>query len=293
MNNERSCDKLLVKNNSRKHFVVFCALIEAKGTDIKMIKEELLITHHGRTLHGYFFKPEEKGCFPLVIMSHGYNGCKDDFEKTAKYLADAKIASVACTFCGGSTRDESGFPTTQMTLFTEKEDLMAILESMEQRPNINKKQIFLFGASQGGLISAMVAEECKEKVAGRILLFPALCIADDWRVRFKSESEIPKEFEFWGMKLGEEFFKSMRNFKTFDVIGHFERPVLILHGAEDEIVPIGYSVKAVKKYPNARLEEFAHEPHGFSEDGNRRMEAMLLYFVHECMKAGEEWEGRI
>ena len=82
MNNERSCDKLLVKNNSRKHFVVFCALIEAKGTDIKMIKEELLITHHGRTLHGYFFKPEEKGCFPLVIMSHGYNGCKDDFEKT-------------------------------------------------------------------------------------------------------------------------------------------------------------------------------------------------------------------
>ena len=126
-----------------------------------------------------------------------------------------------------------------------------------------------------------------------ILLLPALCIADDWRVRFKSESEIPKEFEFWGMKLGEEFFKSMRNFKTFDVIGHFERPVLILHGAEDEIVPIGYSVKAVKKYPNARLEEFAHEPHGFSEDGNRRMEAMLLYFVHECMKAGEEWEGRI
>ena len=46
-------------------------------------------------------------------------------------------------------------------------------------------------------------------------------------------------------------------------MGHFERPVLILHGAEDEIVPIGYSVKAVKKYPNARLEEFAHEPHGF------------------------------
>mgnify|MGYP000223031238 FL=1 len=82
MNNERSCDKLLVKNNSRKHFVVFCALIEAKGTDIKMIKEELLITHHGRTLHGYFFKPEEKGCFPLVIMSHGYNGCKDDLKNS-------------------------------------------------------------------------------------------------------------------------------------------------------------------------------------------------------------------
>lgn len=55
MNNERSCDKLLVKNNSRKHFVVFCALIEAKGTDIKMIKEELLITHHGTHITWLFF----------------------------------------------------------------------------------------------------------------------------------------------------------------------------------------------------------------------------------------------
>ena len=69
----------------------------------------------------------------------------------------------------------------------------------------------------------MVAEECKEKMwQGMILLFPALCIADDWRVRFKSESKFQKEFEFLGvMKLGEEFFKSMRNFKTFDVIGSF------------------------------------------------------------------------
>lgn len=65
MNNERSCDKLLVKNNSRKHFVVFCALIEAKGTDIKMIKEELLITHHGRTLHdmAIFLNQKKKGVF--------------------------------------------------------------------------------------------------------------------------------------------------------------------------------------------------------------------------------------
>jgi len=58
---------------------------------------------------------------------------------------------------------------------------------------------------------------------------------------------------------------------------------LILHGIQDEIVPIEYSVKAVKQYPNAKLEQFANEPHGFAEDGNRRMEAMMLYFIHECM----------
>ena len=41
-----------------------------------MEKTELLITHHGRTLHGYFFKPKATRKFPLVIMSHGYNGYK-------------------------------------------------------------------------------------------------------------------------------------------------------------------------------------------------------------------------
>lgn len=171
-----------------------------------MEKKELLITHHGRTVHGYFFKPKATRKFPLVIISHGYNGYKDDFEKTAEYLADAGIASVAFTFCGGSTRDESGFPTTQMTLFTEKDDLIAIFERMEQEASVDKDHIFLFGASQGGLISAMAAEEYKEKIAGMILLYPALCIADNWRERFASEDDIPKELDFWGMQLGDVFF---------------------------------------------------------------------------------------
>ena len=172
-----------------------------------------------------------------------------------------------------------------MTLFTEKEDLIAIFERMEQEASVDKDHIFLFGASQGGLISAMAAEEYKEKIAGMILLYPALCIADNWKERFASEDDIPKELGFWGMQLGDVFFKSMRTFETFKVLGHFSNPILILHGIQDEIVPIEYSVKAVKQYPNAKLEQFANEPHGFTEDGNRRMEAMMLYFIHECMES--------
>ena len=95
-----------------------------------------------------------------------------------------------------------------MTLFTEKDDLIAIFERMEQEASVDKDHIFLFGASQGGLISAMAAEEYKEKIAGMILLYPALCIADNWRERFASEDDIPKELDFWGMQLGDVFFKS-------------------------------------------------------------------------------------
>ena len=108
-------------------------------------------------------------------------------------------------------------------------------------------------------------------------------IDDAIRGLILTEDDIPKELNFWGMQLGDVFFKSMRTFETFKVLGHFSSPILILHGIQDEIVPIEYSVKAVKQYPNAKLEQFANEPHGFTEDGNRRMEAMMLYFIHECM----------
>ena len=113
-----------------------------------MTKTEILITHHSRTLHGYFYEPEGRERYPLVIMSHGYNGHKSDFEITAQYFAAAGIASVACTFCGGSTRDESGFPTIDMTLFTEKEDLLAILDFMKQKEKVDqKKNLFVWRVS--------------------------------------------------------------------------------------------------------------------------------------------------
>ena len=251
-----------------------------------MTKTEILITHHSRTLHGYFYEPEGRERYPLVIMSHGYNGHKSDFEITAQYFAAAGIASVACTFCGGSTRDESGFPTIDMTLFTEKEDLLAMLDFMKQKEKVDQKKIFLFGASQGGLISAMVGEDRRDELAGMILLFPALGIADNWRVRFEKEEDIPQEQEFWGMKLGKGFFTSMREFHLFDTIGGFQKPVLIMHGTDDPVVSIETSRRAAAIYSDVRLEEFAGEPHGFSENGNRRMEAMMLYFIHRCLERG-------
>lgn len=84
-----------------------------------MKKRELTIAHHGRDVHGYFYEPDTKE-YPLIIMSHGYNGHKSDFDISAEYFANNGIGTVCYTFCGGSVRDESGFHTTEMTLFTGK-----------------------------------------------------------------------------------------------------------------------------------------------------------------------------
>lgn len=249
-----------------------------------MIIEGIQVTHHGRTVDGTLYNPENAEKCPVVIMSHGYNGQKTDFEISAKYLAENGIGAVCYTFCGGSLSDESGFPTTEMTLFTEKEDLCAVLDEVRTWNWVDAENIYLFGASQGGMVSALAAEEREADINGLILLYPAFCIPDDWNRRFPNREDIPEAQDVWGMMLGRRFFETIHGLDVKKHIGSFAKDVLIMHGAEDSVVAVAYGEWAAGKYPNARLEVFQNEGHGFSEYGDRRMEAMLLYFVHDCMR---------
>ncbi|MDE7247746.1 MAG: cinnamoyl ester hydrolase, partial [Lachnospiraceae bacterium] len=134
-----------------------------------------------------------------------------------------------------------------------------------------------------GMVSALTAEERSEEIRALILLYPALCIADDWNKRFKNIEDIPDTETLWEMTLGRRFFETIRDFRIKERIGQFGGRVLLMHGTEDSVVNIEYSVWASKRYVNAVLEMFQGEGHGFSEEGDRRMEAMALYFIHECM----------
>ncbi|MCM1539136.1 MAG: alpha/beta hydrolase [bacterium] len=249
-----------------------------------MQTKQINITHHNRTLTGIYYKPDVEGRFPLVIFSHGYNGCKEDFDRSARYFAENGIGAFCYTFCGGSTRDTSGFPTTEMTLFTEKEDLNAVIDEVQTWEEVDRENRYLFGGSQGGMVSALAAEERSAAIRGLLLLYPAFCIADDWNARFPNAEEIPDSEELWGMKLGRRFFETIRGFQIREQVGRFPGNVLIMHGSEDSVVSMDYAVWASEQYPNAVLEIFQGEGHGFSEEGNRRMEAMALYFIHECMR---------
>lgn len=245
--------------------------------------KELEIGHHGRIVYGRAYLPENAKNVPIVIFSHGYNGCMEDFDISARYFAENGIGAICYTFCGGSTRDKSNFQTTEMTIFTEKEDLSAVIDTISNWNCANKETIFLFGGSMGGLVSALAAEDYGDKIKGLILLYPALCIADNWRENYPNKEDIPDTQELWGMMLGRKFFESIHTFHVFDQIGKFRNNVLIMHGREEVVVPIEYSIQAKALYPNAELELFASEGHGFTEEGNRRMEAMTLYFVHQCI----------
>ena len=230
------------------------------------------------------YLPKTESKFPIVVFSHGYNGFKMDFDETARYLAERGVASVCYTFCGGSTRDTSGMPTTDMTIFSEVENLEAVLAYVKQSEQVDTDNIFTFGGSQGGLVTALTCDNRSEEIRGMMLLFPAFCIPENWTERYKDKAAIPEELEFWGMKLGHGFFESIHGYDVFSKVGKYKNNVLVMHGDQDPIVGLGYSEKIEKTYEHVRLEVFVGEGHGFSPEGNRVMTEMVYEFVEKNLR---------
>lgn len=110
----------------------------------------------------------QKDKYSMVILSHGFNGNGDDFSEYAAALVKNGIGACIFNFCGGSLRSKSDLSTTDMTVFTEKEDLLAVIDFIEKQPAT--QSIFLFGASMGELVSALCAQECADKIQGMILI---------------------------------------------------------------------------------------------------------------------------
>ncbi len=241
-----------------------------------MKTKDIIIKHHNRNISGRLYLPQKDKC-PMVIMSHGFNGCGDDFKEYAKILTKNEIGVLTYDFCGGSLRSKSDLSTTEMTIFTEKEDLFAVIDFVEQQKNT--ESIFLFGASMGGLVSALCAEEYDNRIQGMILLYPALCVADDWNNRFSSVDDIPEIHQVWEVPLGKCFFETLRGFDVFEHIDKFKRDVLIIHGDKDSIVPLEYSTQANKIYKNSKLQVFNGEGHGFSADSDKYVAKMMIDFV--------------
>ncbi len=251
-------------------------------TKTQIISEEHIVSYDGKDVYGKIYYPadlaKDQKC-EAVILSHGYNGCNADFTNECTKLAQQGYVAYAYDFCGGSIRSKSSMKTTEMTIFTEKEDLLAVYNDISSLDMVDSSHVYLMGGSQGGLVTTLATEELQDKVAAMILYYPALNIPDDWRNNFKSEADIPEENEFWGMTLGKRFFTSIRDYHTFDNIGTYKGNVLIIYGDQDPIVPSGAMDKAVEAYENIEYVVLESEGHGFSPEGGKKAINKVIDFI--------------
>ena len=238
--------------------------------------KEMHCIYGGNDIFGLLYAPECGGTAPVVIMSHGYNSSHAYMSDLAEKLACSGIYAYCYDFCGGSSRSKSSGSTTDMTIPSETEDLLRVLDMITEQPFADRERIYLYGESQGGYISALTAARHPDRAAGLILLYPALCIPDNWRGK---AAEMPETVEFMGMTISRKFAENIPDGDIPEQIGGITKPVLILHGEADGLVDISYSERAAECLPNARLIRFAGEGHGFSRAAREKLFSHLLAFV--------------
>lgn len=241
----------------RLHFDESGLSIEIHEKTCSFTVQEYCLKPEGRNIYGELYTPDDETSDSLVIMSHGYNCTSESMKPDAERLASLGIYVYAYDFCGGGRGSKSSGKSTEMSILTEQRDLLNVVSHFR---NLTNKRIYLYGASQGGFITALTAPEINDDIKEIFLLFPAFCIPDDWNDK---RGYSGGDFDFWGLTLGKAFTEGLPDYDVFEHSAEYKGKVILFHGVHDSVVNISYSEKAASKYENAILFEYPGQGHGF------------------------------
>lgn len=234
----------------------------------------------GHNIYGEIYIPEgAEEPMPAVIFSHGYGGTHSIGAPYAQALAQRGFVACCYDFRGGSNSSRSDGSPLEMSVFTEKADLEAVLSMMQSLDYVDDERIFLMGTSQGGMVSAMAGAAHPDEVRGMMLLYPAFCIPENARARFSALESVPAQVSFFSwLTVGRRYVEDVWDYDVYADIAGYEKNVLILHGDRDRIVNLSYSRQAVEAYLAAELKVIEGAGHGFSGgDFDLAMEYILDY----------------
>jgi hypothetical protein len=233
--------------------------------------EELKLQSGNNQVYGILYRPDGVKKAPLVIISHGFGGTHQFGTAYAEALAPQGYAVYCYDFCGGSNFSRSEGKTSEMSIFTEADDLKAVMDQLSEKEYIDPKHIILMGESQGGMVSSLVAAERPDRVERLLLIYPAFCIKDDWVKMYPSVADMPKEVDFWGMKLGHPYLEGLYDLDVYGTIAKYEGPVAIFHGDQDQVVNISYAQRAQEAFQNCTLTILPGEGHGFKPEAQAQV----------------------
>lgn len=242
--------------------------------------EELYAENEGQKIYGLLYRPAgAEGPRPVVIYAHGFGSSYRNGDQYAQALAAQGYLVYCFDFRGGSESSRSEGSNLEMSVFTEQSDLEAVIAMMKTRTDVDSRSIFLLGASQGGMVSAMTAADNADDIAGAVLLYPAFVLVDDAKERFSGIDQVPESYRHLFMTVGRPYFEKLFDYDVYGHIQNYSKDILLIHGDRDGLVPLSYSERALEVYPSAELEVIPGAGHGFHGDAAQRaIDKMSEYF---------------
>ena len=245
--------------------------------------EEQNFQRNGMKISGELFIPDRASPVPLVILSHGFGGNRGGVKGYAESFAEHGIAAYIFEFIGGGNHIKSDGKMTEMSVLTEAEDLTVIFDNLKADARFKPEQIFLFGESQGGFVSTYVAAMRPADVAGLILLYPAFVLHDYVRRLTPDQERIPDTMKLLGKTVGRIYNKNVLSFDIYTLMPRYSGKTLIIHGSDDSLVPLSYSERAVKTFPDAKLITLDGAKHVFYGDMMQKAAEDAVEFVQSII----------
>lgn len=186
-------------------------------------------TKDGLTLSHFFVPPGDPEA-PVVVAFHGNAGnAGDRVEKFASLVAGGYGLFLA------EYRGYGGNPgqPSEAGLIADGESVLAWLEDQ----GIGEAQLVLYGESLGGGIALALAQQ--QRVRAVILEAPFTSVGD------AAQQHYPYVPAKWLVK---DRFDNLKRIRNLDL------PILIIHGAQDRVMPSSHSERLAEAAPRASLQ---------------------------------------
>jgi pimeloyl-ACP methyl ester carboxylesterase len=128
---------------------------------------------------------------------------------------------------------------------------------------VEGRPCLMMGSSLGGFVAGLYAARNPEWVERLVLLAPALEFAKKWQERFRGHEleewkrQGSKNFFHYGYKRQERLaYGFVEDALRFEGEPNFGQPALILHGTQDDVVPVQLSRDYALRHANVLLKEF-------------------------------------
>jgi dipeptidyl aminopeptidase/acylaminoacyl peptidase len=200
----------------------------------------------GQQIVGMLHMPEGRTRVPAALLLHGFTGHKAEihrmFVKLARKLTEHGIACLRFDFrgCGDSAGEFE-----EMTLRTKLCDATAALKFLLRHKRVNPKRIALVGLSLGGAVAVHLFGREKTHIKTLVLISP---VADGAVIldQFATPEAVASLAQtgiadYFGNLVGVQFIRQFADMKPLREVTKCQCPVLLLHGENDETVPVEHT----------------------------------------------------
>lgn len=251
-------------------------------TDISDTEKEIYVYREDIKLYGKLYLPEGDGPFPVVVYSSGAGMPFGSYKDIAKKLAENGIAGVCFDFAGAIDPSRSEGSVLECSVLTEAADLAAVVNSIKEIEYIDGDNIFLWGHSLGGFVTAYVGCQNPDMIRGMMLAEPSFQFHDQIRELFPDESEIP-EISTEPFYCGAVFYTDALSFDIYDIMPQYKNDIVIFAGTKTPSLGTEYTEyfeRAEETFTSAELIYVDDADHQFEGASRQAMIDIMIEYIN-------------